>query len=233
MRKKWPDALEVQLQEYRPLAVWNGKRMLAEQGSMFAMPNAALPSLPRFAGQDAQAKEMLQFYEKTQPMFRSVGLGIRELSLSERRAWRVVLSDGLVLDMGRNDVAAAPVALHQPAAENPRATMRASWCMPICATPTASPWSGRKNHHGAGSHSAPTHAGTGRHMNRKSDKSLIVGLDIGTSKVTALVGEYSPDSTRSKSSAWARTIPTACVTAWWSTSNPPCSRSRARSKKPR
>ena len=31
-------------------------------------------------------------------------------------------------------------------------------------------------------------------MNRKGDKSLIVGLDIGTSKVTALVGEYSPGS---------------------------------------
>ena len=31
-------------------------------------------------------------------------------------------------------------------------------------------------------------------MNRKGDKSLIVGLDIGTSKVTALVGEYTPDS---------------------------------------
>ncbi|HEY4582460.1 MAG TPA: cell division protein FtsA [Lysobacter sp.] len=29
-------------------------------------------------------------------------------------------------------------------------------------------------------------------MNRKGDKSLIVGLDIGTSKVTALVGEYMP-----------------------------------------
>jgi hypothetical protein len=29
-------------------------------------------------------------------------------------------------------------------------------------------------------------------MNRKGDKSLIVGLDIGTSKVIALVGEYSP-----------------------------------------
>jgi cell division protein FtsA len=29
-------------------------------------------------------------------------------------------------------------------------------------------------------------------MNRKGDKSLIVGLDIGTSKITALVGEYSP-----------------------------------------
>src|SRR6478735_9073104 len=29
-------------------------------------------------------------------------------------------------------------------------------------------------------------------MNRKGDKSLIVGLDIGTSKISALVGEYSP-----------------------------------------
>ncbi len=29
-------------------------------------------------------------------------------------------------------------------------------------------------------------------MNRKGDKTLIVGLDIGTSKVTALVGEYAP-----------------------------------------
>ncbi|HHW4672517.1 MAG TPA: cell division protein FtsA, partial [Xylella fastidiosa subsp. pauca] len=28
-------------------------------------------------------------------------------------------------------------------------------------------------------------------MNRKGEKSLIVGLDIGTSKVVALVGEYS------------------------------------------
>lgn len=31
-------------------------------------------------------------------------------------------------------------------------------------------------------------------MNRKGDKSLIVGLDIGTSKVVALVGEYSADN---------------------------------------
>lgn len=29
-------------------------------------------------------------------------------------------------------------------------------------------------------------------MNRKGDKPLVVGLDIGTSKVTALVGEYAP-----------------------------------------
>ena len=104
VRKKWPDVLVVQLKEYRPVAVWNERRMLAEQGSIFAMPKTQLPALPRFSGQDAQAGEVLQFYEKTQPQFRAIGLSIRELSLSERRAWRVVLSDGLVLEMGRNDV---------------------------------------------------------------------------------------------------------------------------------
>ena len=30
-------------------------------------------------------------------------------------------------------------------------------------------------------------------MARKQDKNILVGLDIGTSKVTAIVGEMSPD----------------------------------------
>ena len=29
-------------------------------------------------------------------------------------------------------------------------------------------------------------------MNRKSEKNLIVGLDIGTSKIVAIVGEHEP-----------------------------------------
>ena len=33
---------------------------------------------------------------------------------------------------------------------------------------------------------------TFRPMNRKSDKNLVVGLDIGTSRVMAIVGEYMP-----------------------------------------
>ncbi len=43
VRKQWPDTIIVQIQEYRPLAVWNGKQMLAEQGSVFAMPKTKLP----------------------------------------------------------------------------------------------------------------------------------------------------------------------------------------------
>lgn len=104
VRKQWPDTLIVQIHEYRPLAVWNGTQMLAEQGSVFAMPKARLPALPSFNGHPLQATDLVAFYGKAQPLFQSVGLAITELSISERNAWRIVLSDGLVLDIGRNDV---------------------------------------------------------------------------------------------------------------------------------
>ena len=104
VRKTWPDTLIVKLHEYRPLAVWNGKFMLAEQGSIFAMPNTKLPALPLFNAHDLQAQDMLAFYRMADPMFRSVGLSISELSLSERNSWHVVLSDGLIVELGRNDV---------------------------------------------------------------------------------------------------------------------------------
>lgn len=102
VRKQWPDTLIVELKEYRPLAVWNGKQMLAEQGSVFAMPKTRLPTLPKFQGNDLQAQDMVAFYRQAQPLFQSIGLRITELSVSERYAWRVVLSDGLVLEVGRD-----------------------------------------------------------------------------------------------------------------------------------
>ena len=103
VRKMWPDTLTVSLKEYRPLAVWNGSRLLAEQGSIFGMPAGKLPVLPAFSGQDIQADDMVAFYRQAQPLFQSVGLGISALDVSERDAWRVQLSDGLVLQIGRND----------------------------------------------------------------------------------------------------------------------------------
>lgn len=104
VRKQWPDTLIVQIKEYRPVALWNTKQLLAEEGSVFARPSYAMPPMPQFTGQEAQAKDILQFYKTTQPLFRTVGLAIKNVSLSERNAWRVELSDGMVLEVGRNDV---------------------------------------------------------------------------------------------------------------------------------
>jgi cell division protein FtsQ len=60
----------------------------------------------------------------------------------------------------------------------------------------------------------------------------IVGLDIGTSKVVAIVGEVGPDGTHRRSSASARTLARPEERAWWSTSSPPCSPYSAPSRRP-
>jgi cell division protein FtsQ len=104
VRKQWPDTLVVQIKEYRPLAIWNGRQMLAEQGSVFVMPDTKLPELPRFTGNALQAQEMVTFYHTAQPLFQSIGLRIRALTVSDRNAWRVELSDGMVIEIGRNDI---------------------------------------------------------------------------------------------------------------------------------
>ena len=103
VRKKWPDTLVVSLNEYKPLAVWNGTDLVAEQGSIFHKPDGKLPVLPKFSGRAIQSADMVAFYRAAQPLFQSVGLGIAELDVSERNAWRLVLSDGLVVQVGRND----------------------------------------------------------------------------------------------------------------------------------
>lgn len=103
VRKQWPDTLVVSLDEFSPLAYWNGTSLVAEQGSIFAKPAGKLPKLPQFSGQDIQSDDMVVFYHSAQPMFQSVGLRITGLAVSERNSWRIELSDGLVLQVGRND----------------------------------------------------------------------------------------------------------------------------------
>jgi molecular chaperone DnaK (HSP70) len=68
-------------------------------------------------------------------------------------------------------------------------------------------------------------------MAKRSDKSLVVGLDIGTSKIVAIVGEMQPDG-QVEVIGSARTPRAGSSAAWWSTSSRPSSRSSVPSRKP-
>jgi cell division ATPase FtsA len=69
-------------------------------------------------------------------------------------------------------------------------------------------------------------------MNRKSEKNLIVGLDIGTSKIVAIVGEHEPGQPVEIMGIRFAPIRMASNAAWWWISNRPCSRSSVPSRKP-
>lgn len=103
VRKRWPDRLEVALTEYRPLAHWGEDRLLAESGALFKAPDVALPKLPRFDGPDARAVELQAFHSLVRPMFVGMGLQISRVRLSARGGWQLTMSDGLEIEVGRND----------------------------------------------------------------------------------------------------------------------------------
>jgi cell division protein FtsQ len=103
VRKRWPDRLEVTIVEYRPLARWGAQRMLSENGELFPAPKGQGARLPLFEGPDSRAAEMISFHSQARPLFLGSGLQVSELRLSARGSWSLLLSDGIDVEVGRND----------------------------------------------------------------------------------------------------------------------------------
>lgn len=106
VRKRWPDRLEVAIDEYQPLARWGKDRMLSENGELFPAPAVVSPALPVFVGDDARASDMMSFYSQAQPLFLAIGLQVDRVNLSARGSWSLALSDGTEVEVGRGETQA-------------------------------------------------------------------------------------------------------------------------------
>jgi cell division protein FtsQ len=100
VRKRWPSSLHIYLVEQAPVAIWNNDFLLNTKGDIFdgGVPNKKLPQL---FGPGGSEKTALAGFNAMQSLLISTGLTINELFLSERFAWRVELSNGIRLNIGR------------------------------------------------------------------------------------------------------------------------------------
>jgi len=103
VRKRWPDRLEVTVMEYKPLARWGEKNLLAENGEIFLIPKSTTFKLPMFEGPDANASDMMSFYSYAKPLFLTMGLQIERVRMSARGSWSLRLNDGLEIEVGRGE----------------------------------------------------------------------------------------------------------------------------------
>ena len=101
VRKRWPNSLHVYVVEQQAEARWNGDQLLNRFGESFQaqLDDEALPDLFGPGGSEQTA---LQGYKTMQSLLNSAGLDIREMFLSERFAWNVRLTNGVVLNLGRS-----------------------------------------------------------------------------------------------------------------------------------
>jgi cell division protein FtsQ len=94
--------LAVRLEEHQALARWNNAALLNQQGEVFAAKSEQV--LPSFTGQDGSAAEVTQQYAQFSRQLAALDLQVTRLALSPRHAWQLRLSNGMVLELGREDM---------------------------------------------------------------------------------------------------------------------------------
>ncbi len=104
VRKSWPDLLRVYIQEQPVVAVWNDTQLLNEDGIVFdADINMAPKSLVKLYSPDDRIKQALLKYNEFNELLDLNGYQISMMTVNLRNAITVVLSNGIMLRLGRED----------------------------------------------------------------------------------------------------------------------------------
>ena len=104
VRRQWPDRLEFAVEEHQPLARWGSTALVNAHGEVF---EAAISStLPVFVGPEGTAAEVVARYAEFDRLLAPIGKKVALITLSARRAWQLRLDDGMVLQLGRENLEA-------------------------------------------------------------------------------------------------------------------------------
>lgn len=107
VRRVWPDALAVTLEEQHAAAYWHrddGDDLLVnQQGEVFSanLGDVEDDKLPTLQGPDGSAAQMLTMLQQIDTAFEPLQLHVDALSLSERGSWSMTLDDGAQIEIGR------------------------------------------------------------------------------------------------------------------------------------
>jgi cell division protein FtsQ len=104
LRRIWPDTLQVQIEEYQPLAIWNKTQLISAQGQLFPIVSGKITHLPQLQGPQEQALMVVRHYQQLQNIIAPSGLSIRQLELASRGAWQIMVAPDLLVILGTTDL---------------------------------------------------------------------------------------------------------------------------------
>lgn len=106
IRREFPYRLVVQLEEHQALAHWNNHSLVNQQGEVFVAKSESGSEqiLPNFIGPDDTAADITGHYVQFTQQLATLNLQAVQIALSPRRAWQLRLSNGMVLELGREDM---------------------------------------------------------------------------------------------------------------------------------
>jgi len=112
---RWPNTLQITLQEHQPLAHWQPDHiptdsitldttLVATDGQLFTVPTVPM-ELPTIVGPVQQLPEILNHYRTYTSIFQNTGYQITEFRTNARQATTITLNHGLKLLLGRGNLA--------------------------------------------------------------------------------------------------------------------------------
>ncbi|MDZ4098637.1 MAG: cell division protein FtsQ/DivIB [Methylophilaceae bacterium] len=102
LRRRWPDRLEVAVDEHKELARWGNIALVNTYGELFHAASDA--DLPVFYGPGDGVKEVAVHYGKYSELLAPSGMKIMQLVLTPRRAWQIETDNQIVIELGREDM---------------------------------------------------------------------------------------------------------------------------------
>lgn len=105
VRRIWPEKLEVNVEEHRPVARWGEARgeLVNSYGEVFSavLAENEISVLPLLFGPQDTAPEVLKRYGEFVGSFKALGERPVQVTLSPRLAWQLKLENGMLVDIGR------------------------------------------------------------------------------------------------------------------------------------
>ena len=108
VRRLWPGRIQVAVEEHVPLARWGADaqtgHLVDTYGEVFDGNVPDSVSLPQFAGPSGSAEEVTRRYAAFRQTLAPLKLEPRQVLLSARYSWQLRLSNGLTLELGRDQL---------------------------------------------------------------------------------------------------------------------------------
>jgi cell division protein FtsQ len=104
VKRVWPDAIDIKVQERKPYVRWEQQSLLSEQGDLFTPRQVQqFKYLPMLTGPEQQEKKVLEIMKGIRTELADQSLTLAEFKVNDRWAWKIKLTTGMEIELGRNE----------------------------------------------------------------------------------------------------------------------------------
>lgn len=101
VKRVWPDAVYIRITEHKPVVRWGSNGLLNQYGDLLIPDNIAnFANLPLITGPMGQERKLLEIMKGIYIVLKDKSLQLAEFHVSDRRAWRIKLANGLEMQLG-------------------------------------------------------------------------------------------------------------------------------------